>query len=136
MVNTYSANKKTLFDGDMNRGGLENLHHNNMPARTIFAASLETSVPVIPIATPQSAAFRAGASFTPSPVIATMCLPPLGSAARSENLLCVGEVMRGRVGGLHGLHNSRGDGPHAHSFVTLYYALIRLALHTVQQRLR
>ena len=39
--------------------------------RIITAASLETSVPVIPIATPMSAAFSAGASLTPSPVIAT-----------------------------------------------------------------
>ena len=41
-------------------------------ARIIDAASLETSVPVIPIATPISAFFNAGASFTPSPVIATI----------------------------------------------------------------
>ena len=38
---------------------------------TIFAASLATSVPVMPIATPTSARASAGASFTPSPVIAT-----------------------------------------------------------------
>ena len=36
-------------------------------------ASLVTSVPVIPIATPMSADFSAGASLTPSPVIATTC---------------------------------------------------------------
>jgi len=41
-------------------------------ARTMSLASLATSVPVIPMATPMSASFRAGASFTPSPVIATM----------------------------------------------------------------
>ena len=35
------------------------------------AVSLETSVPVIPIAQPISAFFKAGASFTPSPVIET-----------------------------------------------------------------
>ena len=40
--------------------------------RIIVAASFETSVPVIPIAMPMSAALSAGASFTPSPVIATM----------------------------------------------------------------
>ena len=34
-------------------------------------ASLDTSVPVIPMATPISAFFRAGASLTPSPVMAT-----------------------------------------------------------------
>jgi hypothetical protein len=36
------------------------------------AASLVTSVPVMPIATPMSAFFSAGASLTPSPVMATM----------------------------------------------------------------
>ncbi len=35
--------------------------------------SLATSVPVIPIAIPIWAAFNAGASFTPSPVTATIC---------------------------------------------------------------
>jgi hypothetical protein len=34
-------------------------------------ASLATSVPAIPMATPISACFSAGASLTPSPVIAT-----------------------------------------------------------------
>ena len=38
--------------------------------RTISAAPLATSVPVIPIAMPISAALRLGASLTPSPVIA------------------------------------------------------------------
>ena len=37
----------------------------------IWAASFETSVPVIPMATPMSALFSAGASLTPSPVMAT-----------------------------------------------------------------
>ena len=36
-------------------------------ARIILAASLATSVPVMPIATPTLACFSAGASFTPSP---------------------------------------------------------------------
>ena len=39
--------------------------------RTMAAASLATSVPVMPMATPMSACFRAGASLTPSPVMAT-----------------------------------------------------------------
>mmetsp|Transcript_36374 Transcript_36374/g.102484 ORF Transcript_36374/g.102484 Transcript_36374/m.102484 type:complete len:315 (+) Transcript_36374:849-1793(+) len=38
-------------------------------ARTICDASLDTSVPAIPIATPMLAALRAGASLTPSPVM-------------------------------------------------------------------
>ena len=42
--------------------------------RIITAASLDTSVPVMPMATPMSAFLRAGASFTPSPVMATMLL--------------------------------------------------------------
>ena len=42
--------------------------------KIISAASLETSVPITPIATPMSALFSAGASFTPSPVIAMTCL--------------------------------------------------------------
>ena len=41
-------------------------------ASTISAACLETSVPVMPIARPMSAVFNAGASLTPSPVIATI----------------------------------------------------------------
>ena len=39
--------------------------------RVISAAPFATSVPVIPIAQPISAAFNAGASFTPSPVMET-----------------------------------------------------------------
>ena len=38
---------------------------------TISAAPFATSVPVIPMAQPTSLAFNAGASLTPSPVIAT-----------------------------------------------------------------
>ena len=39
--------------------------------RIICAASLDTSVPLIPMAMPMSAFLSAGASFTPSPVMAT-----------------------------------------------------------------
>ena len=41
-------------------------------ARIILALCLVTSVPVMPIATPMSAVLTAGASFTPSPVMATI----------------------------------------------------------------
>jgi hypothetical protein len=41
--------------------------------KIISAASLATSVHFIDIATPTSAFLSAGASFTPSPVIATIC---------------------------------------------------------------
>ncbi len=40
--------------------------------KTMLAASFETSLPVIPIATPILAAFSDGASLTPSPVMETM----------------------------------------------------------------
>ena len=49
-------------------------------ARIMEAASLDTSVPVIPMATPMSAFLRAGASLTPSPVMDTI-LPRLCHAS-------------------------------------------------------
>ena len=57
-------------------------------ARIMSAASRETSVPVIPIAMPMSAALRAGASLTPSPVIATTS--PLACSARTIASFCSG----------------------------------------------
>ena len=59
--------------------------------RTIAAASLATSLPVTPIATPISACFNAGASFTPSPVIATIF--PFSCHARTIRILCSGETL-------------------------------------------
>ena len=56
--------------------------------RIITAASLETSVPVIPMATPMSADFRAGASLTPSPVIATTL--PFSLRSRTRRTLSSG----------------------------------------------
>lgn len=41
-------------------------------SRIMSAACLETSEPAMPMATPMSAFFRAGESFTPSPVTATI----------------------------------------------------------------
>ncbi len=52
------------------------------------AASFATSVPVMPIAMPMSAALSAGASFTPSPVIATTS--PSEWRARTMASLCSG----------------------------------------------
>ena len=57
---------------------------------TIAAASFDTSVPVIPIATPMSARLSAGASFTPSPVIATTW--PRVCSASTMFSLCSGET--------------------------------------------
>ena len=57
-------------------------------ARIMSAASLATSVPAMPIATPMSAAFSAGASFTPSPVIAT--IRPSAWSASTIRSLCSG----------------------------------------------
>ena len=57
-------------------------------ARIIWAAPLATSVPVMPMAMPMSAAPMAGASLTPSPVIATtLCLALSTSTSRT---LCSG----------------------------------------------
>ena len=58
--------------------------------RTIVAASLVTSVPVTPIATPMSALRSAGASLTPSPVIATTS--PRACSARTMRILCSGDT--------------------------------------------
>ena len=57
-------------------------------ARIILAASFVTSVPVMPMATPMSAAFSAGASLTPSPVIATTW--PSACSAATMRSLCAG----------------------------------------------
>ncbi|MNP64624.1 hypothetical protein D3C76_1601360 [compost metagenome] len=60
-------------------------------ASTIEAASFATSVPVIPIAIPISACFKAGASFTPSPVIATIF--PFSCHALTILILCSGDTL-------------------------------------------
>ena len=59
-------------------------------ARTMSAASLDTSVPVMPIATPMSDRRRAGASLTPSPVIATTA--PRAFQASTMRSFCSGLV--------------------------------------------
>ncbi|SUQ44646.1 hypothetical protein CNEONATNEC32_00337 [Clostridium neonatale] len=59
--------------------------------KIIEAASFETSVPVIPIAIPISACFNAGASLTPSPVIATIL--PLFCHALTILILCSGDTL-------------------------------------------
>jgi len=57
----------------------------------ISAESLATSVPVIPIAIPISAFFTAGASFTPSPVIATTW--PSACSALTSLSFCSGVTL-------------------------------------------
>ena len=57
-------------------------------SRIMVAASRDTSVPVRPIATPISALLRAGASFTPSPVTATIC--SMLFSAETTCILCSG----------------------------------------------
>ena len=54
-------------------------------ARTMSAACLATSVPATPIATPMSADLSAGASLTPSPVMATIA-PPACRASTMRSL--------------------------------------------------
>jgi len=56
--------------------------------RIITAASFVTSVPVIPIAIPMSAFLTAGASLTPSPVIATIW--PCFLRTSTRRALCSG----------------------------------------------
>ena len=58
--------------------------------KTISAAPLATSVPVMPIAIPISAAFKLGASLTPSPVIAA--IKPLSLIAFTMDILFSGET--------------------------------------------
>ena len=58
--------------------------------RIMSAASRATSVPLSPIATPMSALRSAGASFTPSPVIATTC--PSACSADTMASLSPGET--------------------------------------------
>ena len=59
--------------------------------RIISAAPFATSVPVIPIAQPISAALSAGASLTPSPVIATTA--DAERKAFTIRTLCSGETL-------------------------------------------
>ncbi len=54
------------------------------------AASLATSVPETPIATPMSASFSDGASLAPSPVTATTSL--FAFRASTMRRFCAGEV--------------------------------------------
>ncbi len=57
---------------------------------TMSETSLVTSVPVMPMATPMSASLTAGASLTPSPVMATTS--PRFRQARTMRSLCSGET--------------------------------------------
>ena len=95
------VNTSPMFDESRKRRNLRMLARMARPSRTavtmvaklssariMSAASFVTSVPVTPMATPMSADFSAGASFTPSPVMATM----LPSAWRASTIrsLCSG----------------------------------------------
>lgn len=78
-VHTSTAAHKRVLSGSV--GASQVLSPSSTPVtmeaklssrRIMSAACLDTSEPAIPIATPMSAFFRAGESFTPSPVTATM----------------------------------------------------------------
>src|SRR5689334_17967595 len=62
---------------------------------TSAAASRATSVPRPPIAMPMCAAFSAGASFTPSPVIATTS--PFAFNASTSRSFCSGTTRQSRL---------------------------------------
>ena len=68
------------------------LHMTLSSSKTMSADSLATSLPLKPMAMPMCASFRAGASFTPSPVTATISpLPPsflAASRARLSRTIC------------------------------------------------
>ena len=86
--------------------------------KIMTAASLETSVPVMPMATPMSAALRAGASLTPSPVMATTLPLCLSSRTMPQLVLGgdpghdpdLGQLAEQLVVG-HGRELGPGDGP-------------------------
>mmetsp|Transcript_7535 Transcript_7535/g.11806 ORF Transcript_7535/g.11806 Transcript_7535/m.11806 type:complete len:405 (-) Transcript_7535:11-1225(-) len=59
-------------------------------ANTMSDASFATAVPVIPIAMPMSASLSAGASLTPSPVMATTW--PFSLSSRTMSCLCLGSA--------------------------------------------
>ena len=75
--------------------------------RITSAASFATSVPTIPIAHPISACFSAGASFTPSPVIAT--ISPAFCHALTILTLCSGATLAYTLYFLMFLSNSSSD---------------------------
>ena len=77
-----------FFDGG--REGLE-----AVVGRTIAAACLATSVPRMPIATPMSACLSAGASLTPSPIMATISPRGLQRRGRSTQLVLGGDAAEG-----------------------------------------
>lgn len=78
--------KKMLFPSSM----AARMVLKSSSTRIMSAASLDTSVPDWPIATPMSAILSAGASFTPSPVIVTTCSSSWN--ARTIFILCAGET--------------------------------------------
>ncbi|KAG5460648.1 MAG: hypothetical protein BJ554DRAFT_7277 [Olpidium bornovanus] len=63
--------------------------------KIMSAASLATSVPLLPMEMPMSASLSAGASLTPSPVIATTS--PAAWNARTIIILCLGVVRANTV---------------------------------------
>src|SRR6185312_766430 len=93
--------------------------------RTIVAASLVTSVPVTPIATPMSALRRAGASLTPSPVIATTS--PRPCSARTARLygLEIGPAI------LLGVVTAVGGGPIRDTLVGEVPSVLRSDLYAI-----
>mmetsp|Transcript_15472 Transcript_15472/g.29787 ORF Transcript_15472/g.29787 Transcript_15472/m.29787 type:complete len:347 (+) Transcript_15472:593-1633(+) len=58
----------------------------SLSMRETSAVSMATTVPVAPMARPRSACARAGASFTPSPTMATTFFPPSFSCSTSSIL--------------------------------------------------
>ena len=72
------------MDGGLNAGRLLTMVAKLSSASTMSAACLATAVPD-PMAIPMSARLRAGASLTPSPVMATTCPYMPGQALESNS---------------------------------------------------
>jgi hypothetical protein len=85
-------NKNRILQNMTSCGNMWNSRKTKLSSnKTMSEASLATSVPILPIATPRSAATSDGASFTPSPVIAIIFLAIL--KALTILSLCSGETL-------------------------------------------
>lgn len=71
LANTISSSAQLRCDERIfpNIRQTQTMDHRTSLTPRAAEASLATSVPPMPMATPMSACFRAGASFTPSPVL-------------------------------------------------------------------
>ncbi|RUS15393.1 hypothetical protein BC937DRAFT_92523 [Endogone sp. FLAS-F59071] len=89
------GNTSTQLEDFPGKGKSNEVDDESSSTKIISAASLDTSVPLLPMEIPISAIFKAGASFTPSPVIATTW--PFAWKALMMAILCLGLPFRHRL---------------------------------------